>query len=221
MTEWWTYRLSDFLLFAPATYQRLFELYNTETWPALLVALAASILLTVLAVAGHGRAAAALLAVGWLWVAWAFHWQRYSTINWAAQYFAVAFAVQAALLAWAALRDSLQLSTWHGVRRRIGFGVLIAAIVLWPLLAPLSGQPWNRAELAGMAPDPTAAATIGILLAASQPRWLLAALPVLWCLVSALTLWAMDAAQAVVPLAAALSVPLSALAERGESSHVG
>ena len=25
MTEWWTYRLSDFLLFAPDTYRRLFE----------------------------------------------------------------------------------------------------------------------------------------------------------------------------------------------------
>ena len=31
MSEWWTYRLSDFLLYAPRTYFRLFELYN-DTW---------------------------------------------------------------------------------------------------------------------------------------------------------------------------------------------
>ena len=34
MSEWWTYTLSDFLLFSPRTYYRLFELYNDEIWPA-------------------------------------------------------------------------------------------------------------------------------------------------------------------------------------------
>ena len=33
MSEWWTYRLSDFLMFSPRTYYRLFELYNAEVWP--------------------------------------------------------------------------------------------------------------------------------------------------------------------------------------------
>ena len=33
MSEWWTYRPSDFLLFAPRTYYRLIELYNSEVWP--------------------------------------------------------------------------------------------------------------------------------------------------------------------------------------------
>ena len=34
MSEWWTYRLSNFLLFSPRTYDRLFELYNAAIWPA-------------------------------------------------------------------------------------------------------------------------------------------------------------------------------------------
>ena len=38
MSEWWTYSLSDFLLFSPRTYRRLFELYNAQVWPAHLVA---------------------------------------------------------------------------------------------------------------------------------------------------------------------------------------
>ena len=40
MSEWWTYSLSDFLLFSPRTYYRLVELYNLAIWPAQLVALA-------------------------------------------------------------------------------------------------------------------------------------------------------------------------------------
>jgi hypothetical protein len=29
MSEWWSYRFSDLLMFSPETYYRLFELYNT------------------------------------------------------------------------------------------------------------------------------------------------------------------------------------------------
>jgi len=38
MSEWWTYRLSDLLLFSPRTYYRLFELYNAAIWPAQVLA---------------------------------------------------------------------------------------------------------------------------------------------------------------------------------------
>ena len=34
MPEWWTYSLSDFLMFSPRTYYRLFELHNAAIWPA-------------------------------------------------------------------------------------------------------------------------------------------------------------------------------------------
>ena len=33
MSEWWSYSLSDFLMFSPRTYYRLFELYNLALWP--------------------------------------------------------------------------------------------------------------------------------------------------------------------------------------------
>ena len=44
MSEWWTYRLSDFLMFSPRTYHRLFELTNAEIWPLQIVTLAAGLL---------------------------------------------------------------------------------------------------------------------------------------------------------------------------------
>ena len=111
MSEWWSYRPSDFLLFAPRTYYRLFELYNAEIWPLHIVALLAGVTIIVLMrsrTAWRGRLIAAMLAACWLWVAWAFHWQRYATINWAASYFAVGFAIEALLLIWiGVVRDRL------------------------------------------------------------------------------------------------------------------
>ena len=49
MSEWWTYRPSDFLLFAPRTYYRLVESYNAESWPWQAVAIAAALALVALA----------------------------------------------------------------------------------------------------------------------------------------------------------------------------
>ena len=33
MSEWWTYTISDFLMFSPRTYYRMLERYNTAIWP--------------------------------------------------------------------------------------------------------------------------------------------------------------------------------------------
>jgi hypothetical protein len=70
-----------------------------------------------------------------------------------------------------------------------------------------------------MAPDPTALATLGVLLlAGARPLWLYP-IPVVWCLVSGATLWAMDASgAAVVPLAALLA---AGLAVGGAWRHTG
>jgi Family of unknown function (DUF6064) len=103
MSEWWTYSLSDFLLFSPRTYYRLFELYNLAVWPwhLLVIVLGLAVLLLWLrGGAWQGRTVAVILASCWLFVAWAYLLVRYDTINWAASYFAGAFAVEALLLVW-------------------------------------------------------------------------------------------------------------------------
>jgi len=46
-------------------------------------------------------------------------------------------------------------------------------------------------EIAGTAPDPTAVATLGVLLLARRVPWLLVPVPVLWCLYSGVTWWAL------------------------------
>jgi hypothetical protein len=205
MSEWWTYGLSDFLLFSPRTYYRLFELYNEAVFPAQVVGVALGIaLLVLLRRPGPfpGRLAGAILAAAWLWVAIAFHAMRYATINWAAVFFAAAFAVEAAGLA-AALFTNFRMFR----RGAVGLG-LIALAVAYPLAAPLFGRPWTQAEFFGLAPDPTVVATLGaLLLTRGWLRWALAVVPLAWCAVGGATLWTMDARDAwLLPLAGAVFI---------------
>jgi Family of unknown function (DUF6064) len=85
MSEWWTYSLSDFLLFSPRTYYRLFELYNLAVWPWHALAIVLGVAVLVLWLRGgawQGRIVAGILAACWLFVAWAYLLARYDTINW-------------------------------------------------------------------------------------------------------------------------------------------
>src|SRR5712671_1335612 len=128
MSEWWTYSPGSLLLFSARTYYRLFALYNEAVWPLQIVALALGLAIVGLILRGptsaklasRGRAVAAMLAACWLFVAWAYLLQRYDSINFAARYFAVGFALQAALLAWSGVvRDRLRFDL-RGVAARSG-----------------------------------------------------------------------------------------------------
>lgn len=216
MTEWWTYALSDFLLFSPRTYYRLFELHNRDVWPTQIATLAAGfgvLFLVVRNAAWRGRIVSTLLAMCWLWVAWAFHFQRYAGINWAATWFAAGFAVEALLLLWiGSVRGKLEpIVAGIGSRRRIaGIGLLLFALVVQPLIAPVSGRSWMQMEMFGIAPDPTVVATLGVLLPMRGPRWLLFPVPLAWCAISGATLWTMGAVDALLmPFIAVLSVLLA------------
>lgn len=205
MPEWWTYSAEDFLLFSPRTYWRLIERHNEALWPAQLLTLLVGVAILWLLVRPRPwshRAVAASLAILWGWVAWSFLWERYATINWAALYMAPPFALQAVLLATAGPR--LRWSFSRTGRGLVGLGLFLYALVLHPLAAPLSGRSMRGAEVFGITPDPTAIATVGlVLMAAGRWSWLLLVIPLLWCLAGWLTLYGMGAAESWVLLAAA------------------
>jgi len=199
MSEWWTYRPEDFLLFSPRVYWRMFELHNAALWPLHIIAIAAGLAIVIMIArrpAIGARWAAFILAVLWILVGWSFLWHRYSTINWAAAYVAPAFFAEGVLLLVVFLRDALTFD-----RRRaagwIGYLILGFALFVQPLLAPLQSRSWAASEVFGVAPDPTAIATLGILLLAHGRLlpWLLP-IPVLWCLLSGMTLQTMGESQA-------------------------
>ena len=215
MTEWLSYSLRDLLMFSPRTYYRLFELYNIKLWPLQLFALALGVAIFLLwRRRGDmaGRAIAAILALCWLWIAYAFHWQRYATINLAANYYALAFSLEALLLLWlGVVRGRLSIAPAKRLHQRIGLLLFVFSLLCFPLLGPLLGRSWSQAEIFGMAPDPTAVATLGlILLNGVRPAWWLLPIPVAWCLVSGTTLWAMDAPDFMIaPLVALLTIGLA------------
>ena len=219
MSEWWTYTLSDFLLFSPRTYHRLFELHNAEWWPAHGVAVAGGVAMMVLAQRrgpATGRAVAAILALAWAWVAWAFLWQRYASINWAAPWLAAAFVVQALLLVrFAIRRQGLALATGPTSLVRTGLAVAAAGVLAYPLVSVALGRGAAAAEVFGMAPDPTVLATLGILvLAAPAARVVLLPIPLAWCALTGATLWTMGSPEWwLLPAAAVLSI-VAAMRER-------
>lgn len=205
MSEWWTYRPEDFLLFSPRVYWRMFELHNAALWPLQVMTLAAGLIILLIArrPATSARWVALILAISWAFVGWSFLWNRYATINWAIAYVAPAFAIEGVLLLIiGSLRDGLAFNR-RGPARGIGYLILIFALAGQPLLAPLQGRGWASSEVFGIAPDPTSIATLGVLLI-GRGRLLpvLLPIPVLWCLLSGMTLLTMGEPQAWAPLAA-------------------
>jgi hypothetical protein len=229
MSEWWTYSLSDFLLFSPRIYYRLFELYNAAIWPLQILALALGAAIFGLLLGGvawRGRAIAAILAACWLWVAWAYFLQRYDTINWAASYFAAGFAAEAMLISWTGIiRDRLVFRSGRDAAGKAGRCILLFALVVFPLIGPLVGRPWTQVEVFGVTPDPTAIATLGVLAAAHRPHWPLLVIPLAWSTISGATLWTMQSPDAmVVPMAAALTLVMAgwkSLARARQASREG
>ena len=204
MSEWWTYRPEDFLLFSPRVYWRLFELHNAALWPLHVVTLAAGLVIMLLIARQPKvwtRWVPLILALLWMFVGWSFLWNRYATINWAASYIAPTFIFEGALLLIASATNALSFDERRPADG-IGYLMLGFALVGLPLLAPLQGRGWASSEVFGIAPDPTVMATIGVLLLARGRlvTWLWP-IPVLWCLLSGVTVQTMGEPQAIAPYA--------------------
>jgi uncharacterized protein DUF6064 len=207
MPDWWSYGLSDFLLFSPRTYYRLLERHNEALWPGQILGVGLGVLIIWLLrypSQRQGRTISAILAVLWAWVGWSFLWQRYATINWAVRYVVPAFALEALLLGWAGtIRGGLTFHPNWQASGIIGTSLLVLSLATYPMIAPLCGRHWQQAEIFGIAPDPTVLATLGLLvLAQGGHRWTLLIVPMLWCFMSGATLLAMGAPEAWLQLIA-------------------
>ena len=208
MSEWWTYRLTSFLLFSPRTYYRLFELYNLAIWPAQLAGVAIGLAIVALLVrkrgasrSHHRRLAGRLLAVDRVGLSLP--------------------ALCADQLGGAVVRGGVRAPgvASRGRRRHRRPNRLAArgrsrvpdrdlarrnrrssGIRCWRRSRDVRGR---TAETFGVAPDPTALATVAALaLVRGRVRWLLLVVPLLWCAFTALTLWAMKSPEAIVVVAA-------------------
>jgi hypothetical protein len=90
--------------------------------------------------------------------------------------------------------------------------VFVFALAVEPAIGPLVGRGWRQLELFGLAPDPTAIGTLGVVLSSSgRAQWRLLVIPGMWCAISGATLWVLGSKDALVPpVAAALAILIAA-----------
>lgn len=187
-SEWWTYGLSDFLMFSPATWWRLVAGYHDALWPVQWAGLAMSAAGVSMAWrAGQpgarprdARLLGVLLATAWCWVGLVFHAQWNATINLAGPWLAALFALQGLLHLVDALRPARAAARRHRAAQGLGWGLASAGLLGPALLGALAGRSWGQIEVFGAMPDPTALGGLGLWLAAGGARpWWLLPLPVL------------------------------------------
>jgi hypothetical protein len=220
VVEWVNYSLSDLLLFSPFSYFRLYEISNESLWPWQLPLLLMGIVCAWFIKRENLSPAGLLMATLWVFVAWWFFHRYYGPIYPAARGFGLLFVIEAVLL----LLTSLAGKRWFGEPRRhpisrIGWVVFFYSLLFHPFTTLLMGRPWSGIELFGIAPDPTALGTLGLLLLRQGlVASALAVIPLLWLLISGLTHLTMENPHGlIVPLMgwmAVVMVMITALARR-------
>ncbi|MGF1552882.1 MAG: DUF6064 family protein [Paracoccaceae bacterium] len=213
MGETLSYSLADLIAYPPEAYWSLFERANALAWPVALVLSMLTGIAWALSVDGRegaGRLAGVVLGFAWVTVAMIFVLGRYEAINWAAIYLMPVFLAQAILVG--GLGAAGWLSVEPGGRAGLVASFLVlAAVLVWPILAAVFGRTLETAQVFAISPDATAVATLGFVSVADR-RWvrlLLAAIPMLWLALSATTLLTLELAQGWVLVVAMVLATLA------------
>jgi hypothetical protein len=173
------------LPFTSAQFFDNFAAYNAAWWPVIALFWAATLRGVVQLMRGRAANAGlvALLAAHWAWSGVVYHGLFFSRINPAARGFAAAFVLQAAVLIWFGFVRRRLLFEWGRTPRHIVAGAFLAASLLYPVLAGLTGHLWPRGP-AFAVPCPTTLFTTGLLLTLKPPvPWPAFLIPIAWSLV--------------------------------------
>lgn len=174
----------------PFTHQQfvsVFSLYNAAIWPLQPIVHVAGLVMLALLLRPSRRSDAAslvLLAAMWIWTGIVYQIGFFSRINPVALAFGAAFVVEGVLLLEAALHGRLAFATSVGLRRAIGWTLLVYAILLYPLLGVAMGAGYFESPAFGLTPCPVTLTTFGMLLlvAGPVPRRLYV-IPIAWAIV--------------------------------------
>ncbi|MCC5833494.1 MAG: hypothetical protein JJU20_02065 [Opitutales bacterium] len=192
ISEWRSYAIEDFIPFTADVYLRLIERVNSGQWPLQLPMLIVGLAVIVLLGRKRKLSAGALLAAAWVWVGTAFLIQRYAQLTWVADYWGWAFCAQAIVLCAFAFgsKSDFRFRKPFPISDCLGLAIALYGLVAYPLLTAFAGSGWAQSESFGIHPDPTAIATLGILILFSRgwQLWIQSLIPLSWCVFSALTL---------------------------------
>lgn len=175
------------LPFSTEDFLAVFRVYNLTVWPAQIALYLLAFILVFIAVSGfrwHHWGVSIGLAVLWAWMGAAYHLAFFAEINPAAQVFGGLFLVQAVLwIIWARRSPALSFKPVDGPRFVIGAGLLMYALLVYPLLNLILGHGYPHMPTFGL-PCPTTIATFGFLIwATPRPPWFVWIIPVLWAVI--------------------------------------
>jgi len=187
----------------------VFATYNQAVWPGQLVAYVVGICVVAAARSSTpraGSAAAAGLAVMWLWTGAAYHLRYFSAINPAAYAFGALFVVQGLLFAWIGWSGQLAFGQSASPRGALGWSLIAYSMFVYPLLGMAVGASYPAMPMFGIAPCPVTLFTLGVLLLATRrvPRWLLI-VPILWAVIGGTAAFLLSMVQDWILLFSALA----------------
>lgn len=196
MMELLQFSLMDMTPYDRQSWFNLLAGYYRAIWPVVLLALPILLALPLLILrhdkAGINQVVAtrlvlALLGLSWLWCGGVFHIKYFSGLNWAAQWFGILFMLQGGLLLLAAaLLKAPQWVDRVSWRGRLGVGLLLVALLVYPLSGLLEGRTLLQLEIFPLLPAPVTLVTVAVLvLLNSCFRHGLVVIPALWGVVSA------------------------------------
>ena len=219
METWLSYGLSDLLMFSPRVYYRQLELANAATWPVHILTMAAGLLLALCLYAPsaiRNRIAAGILAAALASSCWFYILPAYAEIHLAGRYAAGLFLLEAAALAGMAIfARGLDIPHERQGLTLIRAVLVVLVTLVYPALAGLAGRTAASAEAFGIAADPTALATLAVIVTATRGWQLLLAVPPwLWLAFSASSLWVMSAPEVWIILPVLLLAPAMLLARK-------
>lgn len=172
--------------FTAAEFHAVFRAYNLSVWPMQIVLLAVGLSCGVLLVRGGthaGRIISGVLALLWAWMAVAYHFAFFASINPAAIFFGSAFLVEATLILWYGVRaERLRFAVTRDRYGLAGTILIVFALVGYPILGFALGSRYPEAPTFGL-PCPTTIFTLGfLLLARGSVAKLILVIPFLWSL---------------------------------------
>jgi hypothetical protein len=159
----------------PFTHQQfslVFSLYNAAIWPLQPVVHVAGVAMLFLLLRPSSRRDATnvlLLAAMWIWTGLVYQIGFFSAINPVALAFGAAFVIEGILLCQAALQGRLAFGASSGLRRAMGWGLLIYSLLVYPLLGMAMDEHYLDLPAFGLTPCPVTMTTVGVLLLASSP----------------------------------------------------
>lgn len=175
------------LPFTPEQFFSVFRAYNDAVWPvqlALLGLAVTAVACIFVAPKAADAAVSAILSFFWLWLGFVYHLTYFAMINPVAYVFGAVSLAGAVVFAWqGVVTGQLRFVARSEPRVYAGAGLILFALVVYPLLSSYAGHPYPDMPTFGL-PCPTAIFTIGVLAFLERPYPRLPFIvPVLWSFV--------------------------------------